>query len=138
MEDVDMCNLSKIRKLNGDNDTCITDCVPDEVMNEEPSISIAQPSLSLGESTTSNKEPAITIREPLQSSLKNTFKTFSHFVTTDELSPRVYFIFQFISLLVQNGKDRITPILQLIPNTLMQNLLKVMMTDDITIGLICR
>lgn len=110
---------AKVSKLNPEHsgDSCSNDFMSESVIN---------------------KEPPISIKEPLQTSLQNLFKTFAHFAATDELSPKIYFIFQFISLMVQCGKDRVKSILKLIPNGLVQNLLKVMITDEISVGLISR
>uniref|UniRef100_A0A182Y2W0 Mediator of RNA polymerase II transcription subunit 24 n=1 Tax=Anopheles stephensi TaxID=30069 RepID=A0A182Y2W0_ANOST len=58
------------------------------------------------------------LKEPLQGCLQTLFRTFTQYITTDELSPKVYFIFQFLSLLVESGRDRIACVLKLLPNGL--------------------
>uniref|UniRef100_A0A182P6E2 Mediator of RNA polymerase II transcription subunit 24 n=1 Tax=Anopheles epiroticus TaxID=199890 RepID=A0A182P6E2_9DIPT len=77
-----------------------------------------------------------TLKEPLQSCLQTLFRTFTQYITTDELSPKVYFVFQFLSLLVESGRERIMCVLKLIPNGLVQNLLKINATDEMTVGLL--
>lgn len=91
--------------------------------------------------TASNKmteQNAVTIKEPLQSCLLNLFKMFAQFTIVDDLSPRICFIFQFLTLLQQCGKERATPVLKLLPNGLIQNLLKVMGTNDFTYDFILK
>lgn len=78
------------------------------------------------------------IREPLQTCLQNLFKMFAQFTVADNLTPRIYFIFQFLTLLQQCGKDRVKPALKLLPNGLIQNLLKVMITNDFTYDFILK
>uniref|UniRef100_A0A182QMT0 Mediator of RNA polymerase II transcription subunit 24 n=1 Tax=Anopheles farauti TaxID=69004 RepID=A0A182QMT0_9DIPT len=83
--------------------------------------------------------PAVTtLKEPLQACLQTLFRTFTQYITTDELSPKVHFIFQFLSLLVESGRDRIMCVLKLVPNGLVQNLLKINATDEMMEGLILR
>uniref|UniRef100_A0AAG5DC83 Mediator of RNA polymerase II transcription subunit 24 n=1 Tax=Anopheles atroparvus TaxID=41427 RepID=A0AAG5DC83_ANOAO len=79
-----------------------------------------------------------TIREPLQGCLQTLFRTFTQYISTDELSPKVYFVFQFLSLLVESGRERIMCVLKLLPNGLLQNLLKINATDEMTVGFILR
>lgn len=113
--------IIKARKLNIDHDSSSGDFVFDTT------------------AIVTNREPFITIREPLQSSLQNLFKIFAQFMTADDLSPRIYFIFQFLSLLVHVGdKDRLKPLLKLLPNGLVQNLLKIVVTNEITVGFVTR
>lgn len=123
-EDIDESSLGNAAKLR-------------KLTNPESSDNSSSSDFAM-ETHQSSKEPPSIIKEPLQSTIQGIFKLFAQFVTTDELSPRVYFIFQFISLLVECGKDRVKPVLKLLPNNLIQNLLKVMVTDEITVGLICR
>ncbi|XP_055534886.1 mediator of RNA polymerase II transcription subunit 24 isoform X2 [Wyeomyia smithii] len=78
------------------------------------------------------------LKEPLQTCLQALFKTFAQYIVSDELSPKIFFMFQFLSLLVEVGKDRIKPVLKLIPNGLIQNMLKINATDDMTVGFILR
>ncbi len=78
------------------------------------------------------------VREPLQSCLQNLFKIFAQFLKCDELSPKINFIFEFLLLLVQCGKEKIKPVLKLLPNGLVQNLLKIITTDEFTVGFILR
>lgn len=79
-EDMDTTGpVIKSRKLNpGEHDNCSNDFVFDTTLP-------------------SNREAPITINEPLQTCLHSLFKTFSQFVAVDDLSPKVYFIFQFLS-----------------------------------------
>ncbi|XP_058460043.1 mediator of RNA polymerase II transcription subunit 24 [Malaya genurostris] len=79
-----------------------------------------------------------TLKEPLQGCLQALFKTFSQYIVSDELSPKIFFMFQFLSLMVEIGKDRIKPVLKLIPNGLIQNMQKINATDDMTVGFILR
>uniref|UniRef100_A0A182JVK1 Mediator of RNA polymerase II transcription subunit 24 n=1 Tax=Anopheles christyi TaxID=43041 RepID=A0A182JVK1_9DIPT len=72
------------------------------------------------------------LKEPLQGCLQTLFRSFTQHITTDELSPKVYFVFQFLSLLVESGRERIMCVLKLIPNGLVQNLLKINATDEMT------
>lgn len=120
-EDMDTTGpVLKSRKLNpGDHDNCSNDFVFDT-------------------SSSVHREAPVYINDPLQTCLHSLFKTFAQFVAVDDLSPKVYFIFQFLSLLVQCGKDRIKPVLKLLPPGLVQNLLKVIVTDEFTAGFILR
>lgn len=88
--------------------------------------------------TNARSESPITVREPLQSCLQNLFKIFAQFLKCDELSPKINFIFEFLLLLVQCGKEKIKPVLKLLPNGLVQNLLKIITTDEYTVGFILR
>ncbi|XP_037719437.1 mediator of RNA polymerase II transcription subunit 24 [Drosophila subpulchrella] len=80
----------------------------------------------------------LTLREPLQTSVQHIFGVFVQFVSGDELSPKAVFVYQFISLLVECGGERVAPVLRLLPTNLVQQLLKVLVTDDIRVGLISR
>lgn len=78
------------------------------------------------------------ISEEFKNCLKNLFKMFGQFIILGDLSPKTYFIFQFLSLLVQCGRDRVKPILKFLPPGLIQNLLKVIVTEELTVGFILR
>lgn len=79
------------------------------------------------------------IKESLRNSLQELFKVFHQQVLCDELSPKVIFIFQFYSLLVQFEKSvKIKAILKLIPNGLLMNLLKLIPYEDLSYGFILR
>lgn len=92
------------------------------------------------ECETEEKDNTPPIKESLQLCLQNLFKMFhQQVIATDELSTKVYFIFQFLSLLVQCGNaDRIKQILKLIPNGLLVNLLKIIPYEELTFGFILR
>lgn len=115
-DDVDSLSpLTKMRKTNQDGSIGI-ECEAGEKDNSPP------------------------IKESLQLCLQNLFKMFhQQVIATDELSTKVYFIFQFLSLLVQCGNaDRIKQILKLIPNGLLVNLLKIIPYEELTFGFILR
>lgn len=113
--------LSKVRKLN-DNSTA-----SGEIKEEIDASQMDQ----------SNDKDAI--REPLLTCLQSLFKNFAMFAMTDELSPKTYFIYQFLLLLQQcGGPIRIKPILKLVPQGLVQNLLKVLKTNDTMFDFILR
>ena len=124
-------SANKIRKIGDNSDSS---CSNDFIMDTSSQMQI----MSVGD----NSGDAGQINDALQDSLQYIFKVFTNFLLTsmeqNELSPNIYFIFQFLTLLVDCGKDRIKPIIKLIPNNLIQNLLKVMVTDEIKVGLICR
>jgi mediator of RNA polymerase II transcription subunit 24 len=109
---------SKIRKTNNPDSS-------DSCSNDFP------------EHITSGHEPPHNVREPLQSALQQLLKVFSQYVVTDELTPKIYFIFQFLSLLVQFGGDRIKSVLRL-PGGLIQSVLKIIPIEDLTMGFVVR
>lgn len=78
----------------------------------------------------------ITVREPLCSMIKEMFKLFAQYVASDEYSPRVNFIFEFITVLVECGKLDSVPVLRLIPPGFLQNLLKILPLANIKPGLV--
>lgn len=123
-------NASKVRKLGENSDSsCSNDFILDST-NQMQAL------------TTGDSGDVVVLKDSLQHSIQYIFKVFSNFLLSsleqNELSPNIYFIFQFITLLVECGKDRVKPIVKLIPTNLIQNLLKVMVTDEIKVGLICR
>lgn len=114
--------LLKSRKLNPDvtgNDSSSNDFITDTIGS-------------------ARSESPISVREPLQSCLQNLFKIFAQFLKCDELSPKINFIYEFLFLLVQCGKDKMKPVLKLLPNGLVQNLLKIITIDEFTVGFILR
>lgn len=86
-----------------------------------------------------DKDSSAPLRESLRSSLQDLFKIFHQTLSTDEISPKVNFIFQFLSLLVQMEKSmKLKAILNLIPSGLIMNLLKIIPEDDLTFGFVLR
>lgn len=101
---------------------------------------IDQQSVGSGtEGSAIEKDNSSQLKESLRSSLQDLFKIFHQQVATDEISPKVNFIFQFLSLLVQLEKSvRLKAILRLIPNGLIMNLLKIIPEEDLTFGFVLR
>lgn len=119
-DDVDMLGpMLKSRKMDTDGNSI------SDVTLESSAVSATQ-------------DPPVVVHEPLQTGLQSLFKTFAQFVAVDDLSPRICFIAHFLYLMVQCGRDRIKPVLKLLPPGLVQNLLKIMVTDDRTVGFILR
>lgn len=85
-----------------------------------------------------NRTPPLVVQEPLQCTLVQLFRQFGHFLCVDQLSPKIYFISQFLQLLVQLGGDQVKPLLRLAPGAMMQNLLRVTVCDEYTAGFILR
>lgn len=85
-----------------------------------------------------NASSCVTIRDPLCSTIKEMFKRFSQHVQSDEYSPRVNFIFEFITILVESRRceGAVVAVLRLIPAGLLQNLLKIMPLANIKTGLV--
>lgn len=132
-EDHDLNSAAKLRKItaDGSDNSCSNDFL------SENSLLLGSSGLTSLHSSTLRETPT-QLKEILQTSIQYIFKVFQQFVTTDELSPKTYFVYQFITLLVECGKERIRPVLKLLPTNLVHNLMKVMMTDDINVGLISR
>nr|XP_014095277.1 mediator of RNA polymerase II transcription subunit 24 isoform X1 [Bactrocera oleae] len=138
--DLDLNNVPKLRKLNqeaGSDNSCSNDFLSDthpllSAAGVVSNVDNAGPTVSRDAARSAN------LKEPLQSSVQHIFKVLQKFVTSDELTPKVYFTYRFISLLVECGGERIRPVLKLLPTQLVQNLLKIMVTEDISVGLICR
>jgi mediator of RNA polymerase II transcription subunit 24 len=125
--------ITKKRSRNADDEDSYSPTVKARKLLEQGSVGSG-----LGTESDSG-DSSYFIKESLQHCLQNLFKTFQAEVSTDELSTKVYFIFQFFSLLVQCGKtDRIKHILKLIPNGLIQNLLKIIPIDELSVGFILR
>lgn len=89
-------------------------------------------------SSNTREHQSIAIRDTIQQCLQQLFKTFGQFLLADDLTPKIYFIFHFLTLLVQCGQDRIKPILKLLPTGLIQNLLKIVATDELSVGFILK
>lgn len=134
-----VANVAKVRKVIGDgsdNSNDFTDATNTAGVTGTGTTNVAS---LLG--TTNSAELRTTplnLKEPLQSSVKHIFRVFLQFVSGDELSPKAVFVYQFISLLVECGGERVAPVLRLLPTNLMQQMLKVLATDDIRVGLISR
>ncbi|XP_030386391.1 mediator of RNA polymerase II transcription subunit 24 [Scaptodrosophila lebanonensis] len=127
----DLSNTAKVRKVIGEGSDNSSDFT-------EGSVGV---STLMGNNNTGNADirtAPLTLKEPLQSSIEHIFRVFLQFVSGDELLPKTTFVYQFISLLVECGEERVVSVLRLLPPNLMQNLLKVMATDDIRVGLISR
>lgn len=101
---------------------------------------IEQQSVGSGvEGTAGDKDQSSQLRESLKTSLQDLFKIFHQQVASDEISPKVNFMFQFLSLLVQLEKSvKLKAILKLIPNGLIMNLLKIIPEDDLSYGFVLR
>lgn len=79
-----------------------------------------------------------TLSEPLTRCLKNLFQIFQYYLNTDSLNPKVYFIFQFVSLLIQCGKAKSKPIVKTFPLQLIQSILKIIPVEDLNVGLVAQ
>ena len=123
--------MAKMRKLDEANNTNMNDF--SAIMDSANGLTG-----NAGGGGASSLEQPTTIREPLQTCLTNLFKTFGQFAVFDDLSPKIYFVFHFLTLLQQCGKDRIKPVLKLLPPGLVQNLLKVMITNEFTYDFILK
>jgi mediator of RNA polymerase II transcription subunit 24 len=116
-DDEDLSPMAKMRKTN----------------LEQQSVGAAT------EGMTGEKDQLPPLKESLQSSLMDLFKIFHQQVVSDEMSAKVNFIFEFLSLLVQFEKgDKIKPILKLIPAGLVVNLLKIIPQEELSYGFILR
>lgn len=85
-----------------------------------------------------SQTPPAVVHGPLHNALLNLFQAFAQFMSVDQLSPKICFISQFLSLLVQLGGDPVKPLLRLMPPNLIQNMLRVIVTDECTTGFILR
>jgi uncharacterized Zn-finger protein len=102
---------------------------------------IEQQSVGSGiEGNSGDKDSSSNLKESLRASLQDLFKIFHQQVSVDEFSPKVNFIFQFFSLMVQLEKSvKLKAILKLIPNGLIMNLLKICGdSSDLTYGFVLR
>lgn len=126
-----VANAAKVRKVIGDGSDNSNDFT-------DASTVVTNVASLLSTNNAELRTTPLSVKEPLQSSVKHIFRVFLQFVSGDELSPKAVFVYQFISLLVECGGDRVAPVLRLLPPNLMQQLLKVLATDDIRVGLISR
>lgn len=101
---------------------------------------IEQQSVGAGvDGNAGDKDQSSQLKESLRTSLQDLFKIFQQQVAIDEISPKVNFIFQFLSLLVQLEKSmKLKAILKLIPNGLIMNLLKIIPEEDLSYGFVLR
>lgn len=127
-----VANAAKVRKVIGDGSDNSNEFA------DASGVGGTNVNSMLGTNSAELRATPLSLKEPLQSSVKHIFRVFLQFVSGDELSPKAIFVYQFISLLVESGGDRVAPVLRLFPPNLMQQLLKVLATDDIRVGLISR
>ncbi|KAH8301958.1 hypothetical protein KR044_001297 [Drosophila immigrans] len=131
-------NAAKVRKVIGDGNSDNSNDFADPSTNVAALLSSSNAPSSVTANAGELRATPLSLKEPLQSSVKHIFRVFMQFVSGDELSPKAVFVYQFISLLVECGGERVAPVLRLLPPLLMQQLLKVLATDDIRVGLISR
>lgn len=74
----------------------------------------------------------------LTKSLKTLFQVFDFYLNTDSLNSKVYFIFQFISLLIEYGKTRSKPIIKTFPLSLIQKILRIIPVEDVNVGFVAQ
>jgi len=127
-----VANAAKVRKVIGDGSDNSNDFA------DASGVGGTNVASMLSTPNTELRATPLSLKEPLQSSVKHIFRVFLQFVSGDELSPKAVFVYQFISLLVECGGERVAPVLRLLPPNLIQQLLKVLATDDIRVGLISR
>ncbi|XP_011688763.1 PREDICTED: mediator of RNA polymerase II transcription subunit 24 [Wasmannia auropunctata] len=89
--------------------------------------------------SSNGQKSVIVLRDPLMTALNNLFTVFAFLAGRDgEVSQQTHFIFQFLRLMVQCGKDRTRIVLQGMPQTLVPCLLKALpelFTTDILLRL---
>lgn len=86
-----------------------------------------------------DKDQSSQLKESLRVSIQDLFKIFQQLVSVDEISIKVNFIYQFLSILVQLEKSvKLKSILKLIPNGLIMNLIKIIPDDDLSYGLVLK
>uniref|UniRef100_A0A1A9WLL4 Mediator of RNA polymerase II transcription subunit 24 n=1 Tax=Glossina brevipalpis TaxID=37001 RepID=A0A1A9WLL4_9MUSC len=126
-DDMDLNNTVKMRKINTDSSD-----------NSSSNDFLGDGNLFSTHTSTHLRDTPNQLKESLQNSIQYIFKIFQQFLQTDKLSLKVYFVYQFVSLLVECGQERVRLVLNLLPTNLINNLLKVMLTDQISVGLIAR
>lgn len=78
------------------------------------------------------------MREPLRICLRDLLQSLYQLTFTNELTPKVLFVHQFLTYLHRCDRNRIGPVLNLIPTGLIKNLLKVMSTHEFSYDYILR
>lgn len=131
MEHVEVSSSKKRPRSIEDNDLSLSPAAKLRKTGVDQSISVE----SQCDKEISNQQ----LKESLRVSLQELFRVFHQQLSSDELSPKVNFIFQFFSLLVQFEKSvKIKSILKLIPNGLVMNMLKLIDHEHLTYGFILR
>ncbi|XP_029677295.1 mediator of RNA polymerase II transcription subunit 24-like [Formica exsecta] len=91
------------------------------------------------QSSNNGQKSMVVLKDPLMTALNNLFTIFGFLAGRDgEISQQTHFIFQFLQLTVQCGKDRTRIVLQGMPQTLVPCLLKALpelFTTDILLRL---
>lgn len=82
--------------------------------------------------------PSSRINEPLKSCLQDLFQTLYKLTFSNDLTPKVLFVHQFLTYLHRCGGESIMPILNIIPSGLMKNLLKITNGSDYNYDFILR
>lgn len=85
-----------------------------------------------------NSLPIVKCPQSLQTALRYLFKLFTMIYLVDEITPNSYFVCKFFKILQQCGRNRIKPVLNLLPTGLIQSLLKSMSYDDFNYDFILR
>lgn len=88
--------------------------------------------------TTTATTTKFKMREPLRICLRDLLQSLYQLTFTNELTPKVLFVHQFLTYLHRCDRNRIGPVLNLIPTGLMKNLLKVMSTNEFSYDYILR
>lgn len=76
--------------------------------------------------------------DALQLALQHLFKLFSMIYITDELTPNTFFVTKFFKMMQRCGNNRIIPVLNLLPDGLIQNLLKSMSSNNFSYDFILK
>lgn len=80
----------------------------------------------------------VTCSQSMQTALRYLFKLFTMIYLVDEITPNSYFVCEFFKILQQCGRNRIKPVLNLLPTGLIQSLLKSMSYEDFTYDFILK
>lgn len=80
----------------------------------------------------------VKIREPLKVCLQDLFQTLYQLTFSNEMTPKILFVQQFLTFFHRCGGTRITPVLSLIPSGLMKNLLKIISSNEYTYDFILK
>lgn len=122
---------AKIRKL---------DETPFDLIASGSDKQTQNPSSSASKNENNQKSTATTFKmgEPLRICLRDLLQTLYQLTFTNELTPKVLFVHQFLTYLHRCDRNRIASILNLIPIGLMKNLLKVMSANEFSYDYILR